>query len=364
MKYIFAILLLIHGLIHLLGYVKAFSLAEISQLSESISKNLGMLFLVTGVAFILAVVLYFFKSNLWFILAIVAIILSQYLIITYWQDAKFGTIANGIIVVGVIIAFASWEFKAAYQQDIASGLEKTSYSEEFITLKDIENLPLSVQKYMKYVGVVGKPQVTHMKLKLSGEMRGRDQDWFPFRSEQFNFFKNPTRLFFMEAKVKGLPTAGYHRYQDSIAAMCIKLLSLITVVDNRQPELFTAETVTYFNDLCLFAPSALSDNRISWEIISDTSVKATFTTNGTTISALLYFNEKGQLVNFVSEDRYDINAMKTYRFSTPVSHYKEFNGFMLPSYGVAIWHYPEGEFVYGKFNVESIQYNLKNFKEN
>ena len=47
------------------------------------------------------------------------------------------------------------------------------------------------------------------------------------------------------------------------------------------------------------------------------------------VSAILYFNEKGELINFVSDDRsalQDDGTMKKARWSTPVSDYKEIDG--------------------------------------
>lgn len=105
--------------------------------------------------------------------------------------------------------------------------------------------------------------------------------------------------------------------------MRIKVLSLIPVVELDEPELFPTETVTFFNDLCMFAPAALIDERIIWKTIDDYSVKAVFTNKGTRISAVLYFNEKGQLVNFISEDRIALDERKTYPFSTPESKYQK-----------------------------------------
>jgi len=61
---------------------------------------------------------------------------------------------------------------------------------------------------------------------FEGEMRDKGKDWFRFTSEQYNFFDSPTRLFFMKAKVSGLPTHGYHSYKENRARMLIKLLSL------------------------------------------------------------------------------------------------------------------------------------------
>jgi hypothetical protein len=122
------------------------------------------------------------------------------------------------------------------------------------------------------------------------------------------------------------------------------------------------ETVTMFNDMCLLAPASLIDNNIKWENIDSLTVKGTFTNQGNTISALLYFNEKGQLINFISDDRYlssDGKTYKNYRWSTPVMEYKEINGRHLMHYGEAVWDTPEGQFCYGKFNLKETEYNLK-----
>jgi hypothetical protein len=141
--------------------------------------------------------------------------------------------------------------------------------------------------------------------------------------------------------------------------MEIRLLGLFPVVDLKGlRELNIAETVTVFNDLCLFAPASLIDRKIQWEERDPLTAKATFYNGQNKISAILFFNEAGQLVNFSSDDRYTIKPLKQYPFSTPASHYLPFKDRMVPTYGETIWHYPDGEFVYGKFHLKKILYNV------
>jgi hypothetical protein len=139
--------------------------------------------------------------------------------------------------------------------------------------------------------------------------------------------------------------------------MQIKLFGLFTIVDVKGQELSQAETVTLFNDMCLLAPASLIDQRIQWQTIDSLQVKATFTNSPHVISAFLYFTEAGDLANFISDDRYAVSDMKKYRFSTPFTKYEMINGRHIGTYGEAIWHYPEGEFVYGKFELEKVDYN-------
>ena len=66
------------------------------------------------------------------------------------------------------------------------------------------------------------------------------------------------------------------------------------------------------------------------------------------------------IINFISNDRIQVSDMKQYPFSTPVYGYKNINGINVMSGGEAIWHYPDGEFAYGKFNLKTIEYNISN----
>ena len=63
------------------------------------------------------------------------------------------------------------------------------------------------------------------------------------------------------------------------------------------------------------------------------------------------------ILQFTSDDRTSINDMQQYRFSTPVKNYVNINGRNVISYGEAIWHYSDGAFTYGKFNLKEIEYN-------
>ena len=362
MKFVFGFLLLIHGVIHLMGFIKAFQLAEVSQLTQSISKLMGMFWLFLAFLFLIVFFLFLIKKEYWGFIAIIAVMLSQILIFMHWQNAKFGTIINIIILIVALLTLATLNFENNYRKDVSNNIETTNFNEELIAQKDLDSLPPVIQKYLNYVGVKGKPKIKNMKICFEGEMRDKGGDWFSFTSKQYNFIESPARLFFMKAKINGMPTVGYHVYNKNEASMLIKVLSLFPVINISKNEMYPTETVTYFNDLCLFAPAALIDKKIQWELINSTTVKAIFTNENTTISAILYFNETGQLIDFVSNDRYSISDMKTYPFSTPAKNYKVINGYNLPTYGEAIWHYPDGEFVYGKFNIKSIEFNVPYLK--
>lgn len=98
--------MVVHGLIHLLGFVKAYDLASVEQLTEDISKTVGLIWLLASMLFLVTVFLYFTQNDVWWMVGLVAVIISQVLIILSWSDAKAGTIANIIIFISTIMAIA------------------------------------------------------------------------------------------------------------------------------------------------------------------------------------------------------------------------------------------------------------------
>lgn len=362
MKIILLILLTLHGLIHLLGFSKAFNLAAVTQLTQPISKANGVLWLIAALLFALTALLLLLQKDTWWIYAAVAVLLSQYLIFTSWQDAKFGTLANVVIAIAALIGFGTARFAQAYATDVRAGIQQTAAQQTaLLTEADLQSLPAPVQQYLRYAGAVGKPKVHSFKVTFVGQIRKNEQsEWMSFTSEQYNFMEVPTRLFFMKATMKHLPVAGYHAYKNGTALMDIRLFSLLKVQYQTGKEMDQSETVTFFNDMCCMAPATLIDKRIQWLETAGQKVKAAFTVNDITITAWLHFNEAGALVNFISNDRYaagDNNTLQLLPWSTPLKNYKVFDGHTLPSYAETIYTYPEGDFCYGTFQLAQVAYN-------
>jgi hypothetical protein len=107
MKYIFFFIICIHALIHLLGFVKAYNLARVSQLTQHISRQAGVAWLVAALLFIAAATLYLLDQEYWWMIGVPAILISQTMIFLSWSDAKFGTIATVIILAPLVMSIAN-----------------------------------------------------------------------------------------------------------------------------------------------------------------------------------------------------------------------------------------------------------------
>ena len=256
-------------------------------------------------------------------------------------------------------------FKTTYRTEIQKKLVSIE-NIQILRLEDIKPLPELVQKYLIYVGAIGKPKIQNVKVVFNGSIkRNKNSHWMTIKSQQYNFFDEKSRFFYIRAKMFGIPFDGLHVYSGNEATMRIKVASLFQVVDAKGDKMFHGETVTVLNDMCFMAPATLVDENIKWEVINSRSVKAIFTNGKITISAILIFNQIGELINFISDDRYycaDGKTYLSYKWSTPISNYEEIDGRRIPTYGEAIWHIPfEGEFCYAKFELQKIEYNCSEF---
>ncbi len=272
-----------------------------------------------------------------------------------------------VLLILLLSLYKSQELKKVYRKEVSSALKEARGTEkEILTEDDIKHLPGAVQKYLIYTGALGREKVNNMRVITEGEFKSDPKrDWSRIKTEQYNFFADPTRIYYLKLKMFGLPVIGLHSYSDATASMLIKLGGIITVAKGAGPEMDQGETVTVFNDMCLLAPASLIDERIEWETIDENNVKAYFSNNDQRISAQLSFNEEGQLINFFSDDRFYSPTGETYqkvRWSTPVKDYREINGMKLPTYGEAIWHFPEGNYSYAKLSIKEVEYNLSELK--
>lgn len=365
MRIALAVLISSHALIHLMGVLKAFGFAELPQLTAPISKTLGVAWLVAMLALLGAAVALFVAPRSFWLVGACGILISQFVIVSSWSDAKFGTPLNVVALFAVVhgaFAYGPFGLRAAYEGEVRRSLTREGQA-PVVTEADLGPLPLPVQRYLRFAGVVGQPRVQNYRARFIGRIRSAaDAPWMEFTAEQVNFADRPKRLFKMDAKMKRLPVDVFHSYIDGDARMRVKLLSLYPMVNAGGFDFTTAETVTIFNDMCVLAPATLISPAITWQSIDSSRVEGTFTNLNHTIRAVLDFDDSGALVNFTSDDRPglgpDGTTLVPQRWSTPLTGYRAYGAFRLASHGDARYAPASGEYTYGEFDLQEIAYNL------
>ena len=104
MRIAFAVLIGIHGLVHVLGAAKAFRWADVQQLRSPISPLAGALWLVASVLLLASAIGFAIGARWWWWPGLPGVVLSQVLITQTWSDAKFGTIVNVLLAIPLVLA--------------------------------------------------------------------------------------------------------------------------------------------------------------------------------------------------------------------------------------------------------------------
>lgn len=238
MRYVFTILLGLHGLIHLMGFVSAFFSTTIEKQVLGISKPIGALWLVTFILFIISAA-QFLGNKKWFYVAFLAVLISQILIIVAWKDAKFGTIANIIIVLVSMSAYGIHQFHNMVQKESTEIFQSIkTMNSSVITKNDIEHLPKIVQKWMTRSRVIGNQNIVSVRLKQKGKMRTKpNSKWMPFTANQYFNVNNPSFIWSTNVDAMPIvPMVGRDKLIHVEGEMLIKIAGLLPVVNEAENE--------------------------------------------------------------------------------------------------------------------------------
>lgn len=361
MRVILVILLVLHGAIHLLGFFKAFQLVKVEQLTGSISKTVGIFWGLTTILFFGALITLLLKKEIWPVLVLVAIISSQILIVFQWQDAKYGTIANVLLVLFLLFAFGKQQFqKQLLNEKMAFIHSLNTIEQDTIKPEDIIHLPPVVQKWLNQSGVMGRPKAFSARLKQTGQLKTKQESgWMPFEAEQYVDLNRPAFIWTTEVKAfAGITLTGRDRLDNGSGEMLIKLGSLIPVVDQKHNlQMNTGALIRYLGEVCWFPSGAVNDF-IIWESLDEHSAKATLTWNNQTVSGVFRFTAQGEISSF-EEDRYfgGEKDAQIYPWKIETLSHKEFEGVRIPEKSRVTWKLPEGDFEWLHLKISQLEYN-------
>ena len=361
MRYIFLIIVFIHAIIHLFGFIQAFDLGELEGLNIAIDRNSGVLWLSASILLLVMGLLNILKVNWWWIIAIVSAILSQVLIVMYWADAKYGTIPN-IIVVLIAVTYAGGYF---FQNQINK--EKQSLKTHFNTLNDMqwddekyESLPVPIKNWLSKSGVIGRKPIlgAYVKQEISLKMKTDQKEWIKGTAKQIFTTSPPSFIWTVNLKMKPfLKIAGRDRFINGQGSMLIKLLSLIPIVNvKNNPKINEAALQRYLSEMVLFPTAMLSDN-ISWSPIDDYSADAAIDVNGTIGKGTFYFDTEYRFVRFEAMRFKDVDeSVERVPWIVSALDHKEIKGIIVPTEFKVEWEIDGKKWEWLQMQISDIQY--------
>ena len=275
-----------------------------------------------------------------------------------------------LLVVATAYGFAAvgpMSFQAQWRDLATRALAEVSPVPGVVSEADLARLPEPLAAYVRRSGVVGRPRVTDFYASFHGRIRsGADQPWMPFTGKQLNTYgPRPRRVFIMDARRSWLPVTILHQYAAATATMRAKVLSVVPVVNAAGSEMNRGETVTVFNDLVVLAPGAIVGAPVRWTALDAHRVRGIFTSGDQTVSAVLTFDARHDLVDFSSDDRLrastDGRSFVAQEWSTPLTYGPVVGGHRVLAAGEGRWHAPppEGDFTYVEFRLDDIAYNVR-----
>ncbi|HEY5013275.1 MAG TPA: DUF6544 family protein [Acidimicrobiia bacterium] len=247
---------------------------------------------------------------------------------------------------------------------IAHGLGCGEPEVEPVTEADLVGLPKAARRYLRFMGVVGRPRDRSFRARFRGRFRMRPgQGFMPFDAWQYNTRFPVARLFHMRVDFAGLvPMVGRDAYLGGLGRMRGKLLGLLPVADGSGVEFDVSELATWLDDAIILSPSMLLDPATTWSEIDDDAFAVAFTDIGLRVEARVLVDRRGAPLVFSTTDRYAALPSGPLRaeWTTPVARWDVVAGRQLPGPSAAIWHLPEGPFTYveGAVVSSSVEYDV------
>lgn len=362
MRIIFLIIVLLHALIHLLGFVKAFNLAEVKELTLPISKPFGIVWLVTALIFLLYAYLYFTNNRQTWIFGLIAVLVSQILIITFWQDAKIATLPNLIILIAVAFFYGNSSFATLVEKEKAEILSKSEIKKaEVFSEAEIKDLPEVIQKWLKNSGAIGREKTQNGKIIQTAQMKMKpdQENWSTAKAMQYTVIPEPSFLWTVDLKMnRFMWFKGRDKFQEGKGAMLIKMNSLVNMVNETGEKINEGSLQRFLGEMVWF-PSLAVSPYVSWEAIDDLSARATMSYKNTTGSGTFYFDENGDFVKFIAL-RFQGNEADAQRreWILTVDDYKFFEGIKVPSEMKATWRLDNEDWTWLQLKIEHIEYNI------
>lgn len=266
-----------------------------------------------------------------------------------------------IFILFITISRILFDKKVTKEIDILTEEGSKAQSKTF-SFNDLEGLPEPVQRYFKYALRDGQEHIKFVRLKQVGEFRMKEnQSWMPIKAEQYFTTEDPA--FIWRVKFTMAPfiwIEGRDMYYQGRGNMLIKLLSTITVADATGSEMDISSLIRFLAEAPWFPTALLPSDYIEWKEIDSNSAQAVIKDNGYTASGIFTFNEKGEIIKFVTNDRYMEVDGKYFKeqWGGYYRNYQEIEGMKIPIGGEVEWNLSDKDLQYAKLKITDIQYNI------
>jgi hypothetical protein len=267
---------------------------------------------------------------------------------------KTTLIILGIILLILLIGKINLElkFKKQVNQLFANS---ENISNKMYSIKQLDSLPEPVQRYFNYVLKDGQPYISTVRITHNGFFKtDLKKDFIKITGEQYFSARKPQFIW------KGTTTMFTARdlFIDDNGGLIVTLLNVFNVVNAKGSNYDEGELQRWLAESVWFPTNFLPSEYVKWSAIDTNSAKLSFHYNAVAFDFIVLFNAIGEITEiqgerFMTTDKKEIWICK-------MENYQERNGVKIPISDQAIWRLKNGDQVYAKFEIQTIEYNSKN----
>ena len=257
-----------------------------------------------------------------------------------WSALGMGGV---IAVIAVLATFGSWRWGRTTQAQVAL-LEATRVlasagHNKVYTARELDGLPVPVQRYFRAVLKDGQPIIATATFELAGtiNMAATGENWKPFSSWQRAVVHRPG--FLWNGRVNMLPGLAAHVHDSYIAGvgtLHAAMLGLFTVAQVQgYGEIARGEMMRYFAEMAWYPTTLLPSQGVRWEAVDNDSANATLVDGAVQVTLLFSFDDAG-LISAVHADARGSgvgNDMVMLPWDCSLSNYQLLHGMMVPTRG-------------------------------
>ncbi|HQG77151.1 MAG TPA: hypothetical protein PLS58_06655 [Bacteroidales bacterium] len=361
MRITFLIIVFLHGLIHILGFVKGSGISEVKALKLPVSSLEGVIWLVAALLITVFGTLKSTNYRYAWLAGFIAVAVSQTLVIMFWEDARAGTLPNIMILLVSIASLGNFNFKKQVEAETANLLGKVKDTTTRVMVEnDIKELPEPVKQWLHRTGAIGKPYIISGRVVQRAQMKMKpgQKRWIRASALQYSTIPVPGFIWTVNAEMNPLVYfMGRDKYFEGQGEMLIKLNSLFNVANEKGPRLTESTVQRYLGEMVWF-PSLAPGKNITWEQVDDVTVRAEMNYKGVTAGGTFHFSKEGDFISY-SAQRFMENSPDAQRFEwvLDVEEYGTFGGIKVPSRMTATWKLPDGDWTWLMLEIEDIKYN-------
>jgi hypothetical protein len=363
MRTFIVLLLSLHALLHLLGFLKSWGLLALPALSgrtlipltSELTRALGLAWLFAALVLLVSAGLRAFRNDAWWLVATGGIVLSQALIILQWQDAKAGTVANVLIACAIGLAVADARFRGRVDEQVRLLLSHTELVSPVVAPEELAALPSPVRRWLDASGIVGMRRAQSVRLTQRGRLRTSPKAAFmTARAEQYFNVEEPGFVWHVDTKLKQIPVSGADVYAHGHGRMEITLASLFHIVDAVGSKIDQGSALRFLGEIVWF-PSAALSSHIRWQAIDENRARATLQYQGVECTAVFSFDVQGRFLGLHAL-RYLGDGELT-SWSVKATAWSRLRGIEVPTHGSVAWNLPSGDFDYYQWEILDVEQN-------